>query len=163
MNRKFILLGEQFLVITGLQIVALNYLKSAVVPSFFLIWLLILVWEENIEISLFMAFLTGIIYDVSSKGIYGITSIIFLIIVYINCFLKVQDSTGRIAGIFIFSIMYFLMTLFKYPEGFLWNTRTIIRYSLLFAFYNSVAGFFIDTGMRRLRSKWKMRRQYLLI
>lgn len=163
MNSKVVLLGEQFLVITGLEMVMLNYFKAAVVPSFFFIWLLILVWEGNTEIALFMAFIAGIVYDLISKGFYGITSMIFLIIVYINCFLKLRSRTERIVCIFIFSILSLLMGLFKYPEGFLWNTRTLVKYSLLFAFYNSVVGFFIDVFMRKVRVKWKARREYLSI
>ena len=163
MNRRFILLGEQFLVIMGLQVFFLNYFRSPVAPSFFLIWLLILVWEDNIELALFMAFITGIIYDLISKGFYGMTGIIFLVIVYINCFLKIKGMAGRIAGIFIFSIMYFLMGLFKYPEGFLWNGWTLFKYSLLFASYNSLVGFFIEIGTKRLRLKWKAKRDYLSI
>jgi len=162
-NRRFILLGEQFLVIMGLQVFFLNYFRSPVAPSFFLIWLLILVWEDNIELALFMAFITGIIYDLISKGFYGMTGIIFLVIVYINCFLKIKGMAGRIAGIFIFSIMYFLMGLFKYPEGFLWNGWTLFKYSLLFASYNSLVGFFIECGKRRLRLRWKAKRDYLSI
>ncbi|MCM8829904.1 MAG: rod shape-determining protein MreD [Candidatus Omnitrophica bacterium] len=163
MNKKFVLLGEQFLVVMGLQVFFLNYFKSAVVPLFFLIWLLILVWDGNIEVALFMAFITGIIYDLISKGFYGMTSITFLVIVYINSFLKIKSITGRISSIFIFSIIYFMMGLFKYPEGFLWNFNTLLRYSLIFALYNSMVGFFIEASMRRLRLKWKAKKGYLSI
>lgn len=163
MNKKFILLSEQFLVITGLEVFILNYLKGVVVPSFFLIWLLILTWEGNIEISLFMAFISGIVYDILSKGLFGITSIIFLIIVYINCLFRIQSSIGRVVGIFIFSIIYFLMELFRYNEGFLWNNPSLLKYSLLFAIYNSLIGFFIVAGMKRLRLKWKIQRGFFSI
>ncbi|MCM8820653.1 MAG: rod shape-determining protein MreD [Candidatus Omnitrophica bacterium] len=163
MNKKFILLGEQFLVVMGLQVFFLNYFKSAIVPLFFLIWLLILVWDGNIEVALFMAFITGIIYDLISKGFYGMTSIILLVIVYINSFLKIKSITGRISSLFIFSIIYFMMGLFKYPEGFLWNFNTLLRYSLIFALYNSMVGFFIEASMRRLRLKWKAKKDYLSI
>ncbi|MCM8762744.1 MAG: hypothetical protein NC905_05275 [Candidatus Omnitrophica bacterium] len=163
MNKKSVLLGEQFLVMMGLQIFFLNYFKSAIVPSFFLIWLLILVWDGNIEVALFMAFITGIIYDIISKGFYGMTSIILLVIVYINSFLKIKSTTGRISSVFIFSMIYFIMGLFKYPEGFLWNFTTLLRYSLIFALYNSVVGFFIEVSMRRLRLKWKAKKDYLSI
>lgn len=163
MNKKSILLGEQFLVMMGLQVFFLNYFKSAIVPSFFLIWLLILVWDGNIEVALLMAFITGIIYDLISKGFYGMTSMIFLIIVYINSFLKIKSMAGRILCIFIFSMVYFMMGLFKYPDGFLWNSWTLFRYSLLFAMYNSVVGFLIECGMRRLRLRWKAKKDYLSI
>jgi len=162
-NKKSILLGEQFLVMMGLQVFFLNYFKSAIVPSFFLIWLLILVWDGNIEVALLMAFITGIIYDLISKGFYGMTSMIFLIIVYINSFLKIKSMAGRILCIFIFSMVYFMMGLFKYPDGFLWNSWTLFRYSLLFAMYNSVVGFLIECGMRRLRLRWKAKKDYLSI
>lgn len=163
MNKKSILLGEQFLVVLGLQIFFLNFFKAAIVPSFFLIWLLILVWDGNIEVSLFISFILGIIYDLISKGFYGMTSITFLLIVYINSFLGIRSMVGRISGIFIFSIIYFMMGLFKYPEGFLWNSWTLFRYSLLFAIYNSVIGFFIEFGMKRLRLRWKAKKSYLSI
>ncbi|HOL21592.1 MAG TPA: hypothetical protein PLQ41_01890 [bacterium] len=163
MNKKSILLGEQLLVMMGLQVFFLNYFKSAIVPSFFLIWLLILVWDGNIEVALLMAFITGIIYDLISKGFYGMTSMIFLIIVYINSFLKIKSMAGRILCIFIFSMVYFMMGLFKYPDGFLWNSWTLFRYSLLFAMYNSVVGFLIECGMRRLRLRWKAKKDYLSI
>jgi len=162
-NKKSILLGEQLLVMMGLQVFFLNYFKSAIVPSFFLIWLLILVWDGNIEVALLMAFITGIIYDLISKGFYGMTSMIFLIIVYINSFLKIKSMAGRILCIFIFSMVYFMMGLFKYPDGFLWNSWTLFRYSLLFAMYNSVVGFLIECGMRRLRLRWKAKKDYLSI
>ncbi|MCX8082336.1 MAG: rod shape-determining protein MreD [bacterium] len=163
MNRKIILLGEQFLVVLGLEIFFLNYFKSTLTPSFFLIWLLILVWEGNVELSLFLSFITGLIYDLISKGFYGMTSVIFLVIIYINSFLRIESMAGRISGIFIFSLIYFIMGLFKYTEGFLWNFRTLVRYSFIFALYNSIVGFFIEYGMRRLRLKWKMKRDYLSI
>jgi len=70
---------------------------------------------------------------------------------------------GRILCIFIFSMVYFMMGLFKYPDGFLWNSWTLFRYSLLFAMYNSVVGFLIECGMRRLRLRWKAKKDYLSI
>lgn len=163
MNRRIIILVEQFLILMGLQIFFLNYFRSTVIPSFFLVWLLILAWEENTEIALFMAFITGMTYDLISKGFYGTTSIIFLVIVYINCFLKIKNTPERIIGIFIFSIVYFLMGLFKYPDGFLWSPKAIFKYSLLFALLNSIVGFFIEQGMKRLRLRWKTKKEFLSI
>ncbi len=145
----------------GLQVFVLNYLKMAVVPSFFLIWLLILVWEGDREIALLLSVLTGIVYDVISKGIPGVSSAIFLVIIYINCFLKPSSLASRLMAAFMFSLFYFFMLLFGHQKGFLWSASALLKYSVLYALYNISVLFFIELGMKKFR--WKEKRQYLSI
>ncbi len=145
----------------GLQVFVMNYLKMAIVPSFFLVWLLILTWEGDKEIALVLSVFTGIVYDSISRGTTGVSSLIFLIIVYINCFLRPASLAGRLAGVFLFSICYFLMLLFEFQKSFLWSTYALLKYSALFAFYNALILFVIEVGMRKLR--WKEKKQYLSI
>jgi len=159
-NKKLIRLSEQFLIMGGLQIFVMNYLKTSVVPLFFLVWLLLLTWEGEEEIALLLAFFTGIIYDIISRGVPGISSAIFLIIVYINCFLKPRSIRGRFAGAFIFSLLYFPMLVFEPQKSFLWSAGTLLRYSVLFAFYNALILVVIEFWMRKLR--WK-KKEYLSI
>ncbi len=160
-NKKLIRMVEQFLIMGGLQVFVMNYLRMAIVPSFFLIWLLILAWEGDREIALMLSFFTGILYDVISRGIPGVSSFIFLVIIYINCLFRPVSLPGRFAGAFIFSLCYFLMLLFGQQKGFLWSTYALLKYSALFAFYNAVILFVIEVGMRKLR--WKEKKQYLSI
>lgn len=160
MNKKLIRLSEQFLIISGLQVFVLNYLKTSVVPSFFLVWLLILAWEGDREIALVLAVFTGFVYDVISRGIPGVSSAIFLVIVYLNCFLNLSSAAGRFAGAFVFSLFYFLVFMFERQKGFLWGTSALFKYSLLFAFYNALILLVIELGMRKLR--WK-KKEYLSI
>jgi len=159
-NKKLVRLTEQFLIISGLQVFVLNYLKTAVAPSFFLVWLLIVAWEGDAEIALGLAFFTGIIYDVISRGVPGTTSIIFLLIVYLNCFLAPKSMAGRFAGAFISSMVYLLIFMFEYQKGFLWGGRAILKYSLLFSLCNALILFVIELGMRKLR--WR-KKEYLSI
>lgn len=161
MNRKLLRLSEQLLIMSGLQVLALYYLKTVVVPSFFLVWLLILVWEGDVEISLAMAFVTGMIYDIISKGVLGTSGVLLIIIVYVNSFFKLRSLTGRFIGIFLFSILYFIAFLFERQHGFLWGTMAVIRYSVFFALYNSAVFFIIELGMRRV--KWRGKKDYLSI
>jgi len=158
-SKKLIRLGEQFLIVSGLQLCVLNYMKTAIVPSFFVVWLLILAWEGNTEVALVMAFVTGIIYDIMSRNLLGTTSVLFLTLVYANCFLKPGSLAGRFVGIFFFSALYFLVFLFEYGQGFMWGGLAILKYSLLFALYNSLVYGVIELGMIKLR--WK-RKDYLL-
>lgn len=160
MNKKLVRLTEQFLIISGLQVFVLNYLKTAVAPSFFLVWLLIVAWEGDAEIALVLAFFMGIIYDVISKGVPGKTSIIFLFIVYLNCFLAPKSMAGRFAGAFISSMVYLLIFMFEYQKGFLWGGSAILKYSLLFSLCNALILFAIELGMRKLR--WR-KKEYLSI
>ncbi len=160
MNRKLIRLSEQFLIMSGLQVFVLNYVKTSVVPSFFLVWLLILTWEGNREIALVLAVVTGLFYDVISRGVPGVSGVIFLVVVYASCFLKTNSIPGRVAGAFGFSLFYFLAFMFERDRGFLWGTPALFKYSLLFALYNALILLAIELGMRKLR--WK-KKEYLSI
>ncbi len=160
MNKKLVRLGEQFLIVSGLQVFVLNYLNTSVLPSFFLIWLLILVWEGDREIALVLAVLTGFVHDAVSMSVPGVSSVIFLVIVYVNCFLKVKSLAGRYAGTFVFSLLYFFMFMFEREKGFLWGAPALLKYSMLFAFWNALILAVIELGMRKLR--WK-REEYLSI
>ncbi|MBN1445839.1 MAG: rod shape-determining protein MreD [Candidatus Omnitrophica bacterium] len=160
MNKKLIRLTEQFLIMSGLQVVIVTYLKTAVAPSFFLVWILIVAWEGDAEIALGLAFITGIVYDVISRGVIGTTSVIFLFIVYLNCFLAPKSMAGRFAGAFISSMVYLLVFLFEYQKGFLWGAGAILKYSLLFSLWNSLILVVIEFGMRKLR--WR-KKEYLSI
>jgi hypothetical protein len=155
-NRRFIIkIIEQLFIVCSLQFFLLVYLKSSVIPSFFLVWLMVLTWDGNIEIALLFALITGILHDIFSHGILGTTSICFLILVYLNSFLKLKSILGRSALVFFMSIIYFLVVLFKPDKGFLWTFIPLAKYSLIFAFYNSVIFFLIEWVMRRYRWKWK--------
>lgn len=160
MNKKLVRLGEQFLIVVGLQVLVFNYIKSSVVPSFFLVYLLILVWEGDKEIALVLSVVMGFIYDTISRGTPGVSSMIFLVMVYLNCFLKIGSIPGRIAGVFIFSLFYFFVCLFEHQKGFLWGPSALVKYSMLFALYNALLLFVIELGMRKLR--WK-KKEYLSI
>jgi len=158
-KKRIIKTGEQFLMMSGLQVIFSTYFKSASVPSFFLIWLLILTWEGNTETALVLAFFTGLIYDVVSRGNPGVTSIRFLILVYANSFLKVRNLPAMFAGAIFSSLLFFVLLLFEPAQGFLWNTGPLIKYSLLFAFYNGAITFFIALAMRK--SRWKPKSGFL--
>ena len=109
-------------------------------------------WEGNIEISLFLSFVSGIIYDTINKSIPGFSSIIFLIIVYINSFYKVRSFFIRNILVFIFSLMYFIILPMKIGEGFMWNKQVILKYSLIFAILNVIVEYFVYLGKIL---KWK--------
>lgn len=162
MNKnRIIKISEQFLIVLGLQVIFLTYIKAAAVPSFFLIWLLILTWEGNTELALLMAFIAGIAYDIISRGTAGSTSIRFLIVVYLNSFLKIKGLPGMSICAFFFSFLFFVLLLFDPAKGFLWDVKPLIRYSALFAFYNAGILYFIELAMRK--SRWKTRNEYLAI
>jgi cell shape-determining protein MreD len=153
-GKKVLKIGEQFLIISGIQLFLSNYCP-VVVPSFFLIWLLILSWEGNRITALIMAFFTGLIYDLMNKGVPGISSLIFLLIVYINCFVEINSLFGRIAGTFIFSIIYFVLMATEPITGLMWNKGVLIKYAFLFGLYNCILLLIIECAMRKLRWRKK--------
>jgi len=155
-NKKLIIkISEQLLVVSSLQLMLSVYFKSSVTPSFFLIWLFILTWDGNTEIALLLAFLTGIICDVMSRGTLGSTSIRFLLLVYINSFLRIKSLSGRFIGTVLLSFIFFIFILFEPATGFLWNFWPLMKYSAMFALYNGIILFLIELAMRKYRWKWK--------
>jgi len=151
-KKGIIRIFEVFLVVVGIQIIFSFYFSPNIVPCFLLIFLLNLVWEGNIEISLFLSFVSGIIYDTINKSIPGFSSIIFLIIVYINSFYKVRSFFIRNILVFIFCLMYFIILPMKIGEGFMWNKQVILKYSLIFAILNVIVEYFVYLGKIL---KWK--------
>ncbi len=122
--------------VVGIQTIFSIYFSHHIVPCFLLIFLLNLVWDGECEISLFLAFISGIIYDTLSKSILGLSSATFLIIVYINSFYKVNSFFIRNLLVFIFSLIYFIILPLKAGDGFMWTKAVIMKYSLIFAFMN---------------------------
>ena len=160
-NKNPIKIMEQLLVVSSLQLIFAISFKSAVIPSFFLIWLLIITWDGNTEISLVLAFVAGIIHDLISRGTLGTTSIRFLILIYINSFLKIKNLSAKVAATFFFSFLFFISILFEPAKGFLWNIWPLVKYSLIFCLYNSIILYFLELIMRRYR--WKQKKDYLVI
>ena len=157
MNKKLTMVKvvEQLLIVSSLQMLLTIYVKSAVVPSFFLVWLLVLVWDGNIEIGLVMAFLTGLIYDLVSRGTPGSTSIRFLVLVYAGSFLRVERLSYMFALGFIFSALFFVSFLFEPAKGFSWEVWPMVKYSVIFALINGMMVYLIELVIRRQRWKWK--------
>ena len=152
-RKKVLLIIEQFLIISGVHLFFSVYLKSSITPSLFLIWLLILTWEGNSEIALLMAFISGLLNDFFSRTTPGITSMIFLLIVYINSFFKNKTLPNRILNVFLFSFLYFLLMALDLSTGFLWKKISLFKYAFLFSLYNSFTLFIIE--IIRRKSKWK--------
>ena len=156
MNKSFLIkIVEQLLIISSLQLLFSVYFKSAVIPSFFLIWLFILTWDGNTEVALMLSFITGIIYDIISRGALGTTSIRFLAIVYITGFLRIKGTAGRFICAAFFSLIFFLSFLFEPGKGFLWDTWPLIKYSGIFVIYNGLMLILPELSIRRYRWKWK--------
>jgi len=151
-KKKIIRIFEIFLVVVGIQTIFSIYFFPHIVPCFLLVFLLNLVWDGESEISLFLAFVSGIIYDTLNKAVIGLSSAIFLVIVYINSFYRVRSFFVKNLLIFVFSMVYFLILPLKAGEGFMWNKPVIIKYSFIFAFINLIVEYFIYTGKTM---KWK--------
>lgn len=145
--------------VVGLQVIFSIYFFPRIVPSFLLVFLLNLVWDGEKEISLFLAFVSGIIYDTVNRSIPGLSSLVFLFIVYLNSFFPVRSFFIRHLLVFVFSLIYFIILPLTPSSGFLWNWGTIFKYSLIFAFINLIVEYFVYLGKTL---KWK-KRDYSII
>jgi len=157
-KKKTIRIFEIFLVVVGIQTIFSIYFFHHIVPCFLLIFLLNLVWDGECEVSLFLAFISGIIYDTLSKSILGLSSAIFLIIVYINSFYKVGSFFIRNLLVFIFSMIYFIILPLEVGDGFMWSKSVIIKYSLIFAFMNLAVEYLVYAGKTL---KWKRKNFFI--
>jgi len=157
-KKKTIRIFEIFLVVVGIQTIFSIYFFYHIVPCFLLIFLLNLVWDGESDFSLFLAFISGIIYDTLVKSILGLSSAIFLIIVYINSFYRVSSFFIRNLLVFIFSVIYFIILPLKAGEGFMWTKEVIIKYSLIFAFMNLAVEYLVYAGKIL---KWKRKNFFI--
>jgi len=135
-KKKIIRIFEIFFVVVGIQTLFSIYFSPNLVPFFLLVYLLNLVWDGEKEISLLLAFFSGLIYDTINKMIPGFSSIILLIIVYINSFFNVVSFLIRNLLIFVFSMIYFIILPLKIGEGFIWEVPVILKFSFVFAIMN---------------------------
>ena len=157
MNRKFWIILEQVFLVCVFQYFFYNFFYFRLIPSFFLIYLLLLVFDGNTEIALFLSFILGLINDIFSKEILGITSIRYLLIVYFSSFFVVKSIKGKSSLIFIFSFLYFVLVSFgKLGESF-WDGKALLKYAILFSLYNFIVGIIIEIILREIRKKWTER------
>ncbi|MCM8767407.1 MAG: hypothetical protein NC816_05085 [Candidatus Omnitrophica bacterium] len=154
-NKKLFVILEQVLIISIFQYIFYNFFHFKIIPSFYLTYLLILSFDGNVEISLFLSFVLGLIHDIFTKEILGFTSIRYLVIVYFSSFFMVKSIKSRCGLIFLFSFLYFVMLSFlKINESF-WDGKTILKYSILFSFYNFLIGIAIEIIVREIKKKWR--------
>ncbi len=153
-NRKFFLLFEQVLFISILQFVFYNFFHFKIVPSFYLVYLLLLVFDGEIEMSLFLSFVLGLINDIFSKDILGSSSVKFLLVVYFSSFFVVKSIKGKGSLIFIFSFLYFVLLGFRSSGESIWKGWVLFKYAFLFSLYNFLIGVIIETFMKEIRKKW---------
>lgn len=151
-NKKIFKLFEHILILSFIQYLLLKFLNSKIVPSFYLVYIILLSLSGDFEISLFFAFLTGIFTDITTKGVLGSTAIRFLIIVYLSSFFRVKSITGKSILIFIFSFLYFTLLGLKGTEGG-WKGMIFLKYCFLFSFYNVLAGIVIENVF--IKKLWK--------
>ncbi|MCM8784753.1 MAG: rod shape-determining protein MreD [Candidatus Omnitrophica bacterium] len=154
-NKKLFVVLEQVLIISIFQYIFCNFFHFKITPSFYLIYLLILSFDGNVEISLFLSLILGLIQDILNNEILGITSIRYLLIVYFSSFFVVKSIRSKCSLIFIFSFLYFVMFSFGEINESFWDGKIILKYSILFSFYNLLIGILIESIIREIRKKWK--------
>lgn len=153
-NRKLFVILEQVLIVSIFQYIFYNFFHFKIIPSFYLIYLLILSFEGNVEISLFLSFILGLINDIFTKEIAGITSIRYLLIIYFSSFFVVKSIRSKCILIFIFSFLYFVMLSFRKINESFWDGKTILKYSIIFSFYNLLVATIIEIVLREIKKKW---------
>ncbi len=127
---------EQFFLVAGLQVFVSYFLKArGVGPVFLLVWILYIGWYNGDIISLIAAFGGGLLYDLMVKGTPGWSSFLFLLIAYLNNFFPSLTYLERIAGAAVFSAFYFLCLSFDPTQGFLWQWREMLVFTLRFVLY----------------------------
>lgn len=155
MNKKFFLILEQILVVSIFQYIFYNFFNFKIVPSFYLIYLLLLSFNGKIEISIFLSFLLGLMNDLFTKELLGSTSIRYLLIIYFSSFFVVKSKISKNGLIFIFSFLYFILVNFKKSGELMWNSFVLLKYAFLFSFYNLLIGLLIETFIEEINKRWK--------
>jgi len=153
-NRKFLNFLEQILIISIFQYIFYNFLNFKIIPSFFLIYLLLLSFEGYTELSLFLSFLLGVFNDFFSKEVLGTSSLRYLLIVYFSSFFVVKSIKEKSIFIFIFSFLYFVLSNLKKGE-LIWSGKILLKYSFLFSFYNFLIAIIIEIFVREIKRKWE--------
>jgi rod shape-determining protein MreD len=153
-NRKFFIFLEQILIISIFQYIFYNFLNFKIIPSFFLIYLLLLSFEGYTELSLFLSFLLGVFNDFFSKEVLGTSSLRYLLIVYFSSFFVVKSIKEKSIFIFIFSFLYFVLSNLKKGE-LIWSGKILLKYSFLFSFYNFLIAIIIEIFAREIKRKWE--------
>jgi rod shape-determining protein MreD len=153
-NRKFFIFLEQILIISIFQYIFYNFLNFKIIPSFFLIYLLLLSFEGYTELSLFLSFLLGVFNDFFSKEVLGTSSLRYLLIVYFSSFFVVKSIKEKSIFIFIFSFLYFVLSNLKKGE-LIWSGKILLKYSFLFSFYNFLIAIIIEIFVREIKRKWE--------
>lgn len=156
-NRKFFLFLEQILLITILQYISCTFLKFKISPSFFLVYLLLLSFNGEIEMALFLSFVLGLLNDFFVKDILGSSSIRFLLIVYFSSFFVVKSMKSKSIFIFIFSFLYFVLIASKKTGEIMWRGCVFLKYAILFSLYNLLVWLFIEFFEKEIRKRWKER------
>jgi rod shape-determining protein MreD len=154
-NKKFFLFLEEILIVSIFQYIFYNFLNFKIVPSFFLIYLLLLSFEGSQEVSIFLSFFLGIINDFFSKGILGTSSIRYLLIVYFSSFFVVKSIKEKSIFIFIFSFLYFVLSNLEKRGELIWSGKILLKYTILFSIYNFLIAVIIEIFMREIKRKWK--------
>jgi rod shape-determining protein MreD len=153
-NRKFFIFLEQILIISIFQYIFYNFFNFKIIPSFFLIYLLLLSFEGYTEFSLFLSFLLGVFNDFFSKEVLGTSSLRYLLIVYFSSFFVVKSIKEKSIFIFIFSFLYFVLSNLKKGE-LIWSGKILLKYSFLFSFYNFLIAIIIEIFVREIKRKWE--------
>jgi len=154
-NRKIFIFIEEILFVSIFQYVFYNFFNFKIVPSFFLIYLLLLSFEGMPEISILLSFFLGILNDLFTKEVPGTTSIKYLLIVYFSSFFVVKSNKERNFYIFVFSFLYFVFGNFKRGSGFMWKGLPLLKYALLFSFYNLLVSIIFEFFIREIKRRWK--------
>ena len=155
MNKKFFLFLEEILIVSIFQYIFYNFLNFKIVPSFFLIYLLLLSFEGNEEVSIFLSFFLGIINDFFSKGILGSSSIRYLLIIYFSSFFVVKSIKEKSIFIFIFSFLYFVLSNLEKIGELIWSGKILLKYTILFSIYNFLIAVIIEIFMREIKRRWE--------
>jgi len=156
-NRKLWVILEQVLIVSIFQYIFFNFFHLKVIPSFFLVYLLLLTFEGNVEIALFLSFILGVINDIFSKEILGLTSVRYLLVIYFSSFFVVKSIRGKCSLIFVFSFLYFCMLSFRKLDESFWDGKTLLKYAVLFSLYNLLVAIFIEILLREIKKKWTER------
>jgi len=154
-NKKFFLFLEEILIVSIFQYIFYNFLNFKIVPSFFLIYLLLLSFEGNEEVSIFLSFFLGIINDFFSKGILGSSSIRYLLIIYFSSFFVVKSIKEKSIFIFIFSFLYFVLSNLEKIGELIWSGKILLKYTILFSIYNFLIAVIIEIFMREIKRRWE--------
>jgi len=156
-NKNPFLILEQILVVSIFQYIVYNFFHFKITPSFFLVYLLLLTFDGEVELSIFLSFILGLINDIFTKDILGSSSIRFLIIIYFSSFFVVKSIKSKSGFIFIFSFLYFILLCLRKSGEIVWSSWTLFRYAILFSLYNFLTGFFVEVFIEEVRKKWKER------